>query len=114
MVDGATGRAGPAGGSGTRDHGVGATATWDFTGRAVIVTGGSRGIGRGIAEAFLAAGAGVAVCGRSEPAPEELPTAGGRRALFVAADVRDADQAAAMVVEARDRLGGLDVLVNNA
>lgn len=84
----------------------------DFSGRAVLITGGSRGIGRGIAEAFLAAGADVAVCGRSKPG--ELPSVGGRRAFFVSADVRDADQVEKMVNEAVERLGRLDVLVNNA
>ncbi|PLW74474.1 short-chain dehydrogenase, partial [Streptomyces sp. DJ] len=58
----------------------------DFTGRAVIVTGGTKGIGRAVAEAFLAAGADVLVCGRNEPA--ELPAANGRTAVFAAADVR--------------------------
>lgn len=84
----------------------------DFSGRAVLITGGSRGIGRGIAEAFLAAGADVAVCGRKEP--EELPSAGGKSAAFVTADVRDAGQVEKMVDEVIARLGRLDVLVNNA
>jgi len=84
----------------------------DFSGRVVLVTGGSRGIGRGIAEAFLAAGADVAVCGRK--APDELPNAGGKSALFVTADVRDAEQVGRMVNEVVEQLGHLDVLVNNA
>lgn len=85
---------------------------FDFSGRAVLVTGGSRGIGRGIAEAFLEAGANVAVCGRKEP--DELPSAGGRRAFFISADVRDAEQAEAMIDRVVERWGRLDVLVNNA
>lgn len=84
----------------------------DFTGRVVLITGGSRGIGRGIAEAFLAAGADVAVCGRN--APDELPNAGGKNAIFVSADVRDADQVEKMVNTVVERLGRLDVLINNA
>ena len=84
----------------------------DFTGQVALITGGSRGIGRGIAEAFLAAGADVAVCGRKEP--EELPTAGGKSAIFVSADVRDAEQVEKMVNEVVEGLGRLDVLVNNA
>ncbi|MFF8912911.1 SDR family oxidoreductase [Streptomyces sp. NPDC015032] len=84
----------------------------DFTGRAVIVTGGTKGIGSAIAGAFLAAGADVLVCGRSEPA--EPPAGGGRRAHFRAADVRDPAAAAALVDTAVERFGRLDVLVNNA
>ncbi len=84
----------------------------DFTGRAVVVTGGTRGIGRAIAESFLAAGADVLVCGRSEPG--QRPAAAGREAVFTAADVRDADQAMSVVVAAADTFGRLDVLVNNA
>ena len=90
------------------------TGGLDFTGSVVIVTGGSRGIGRGITESFLAAGADVTICGRSEPAPDAVPAAQGRRATFVAADVRDAEQAAAVVAATVERCGRLDVLVNNA
>jgi NAD(P)-dependent dehydrogenase (short-subunit alcohol dehydrogenase family) len=95
------------------------TGPLDFRGRTVIVTGGAKGIGRGISEAFLAAGADVVVCGRTEPDEADLPSAAGqgaevRRAVFVAADVRDPDQAAAVVSAAADRFGRLDVLVNNA
>jgi len=84
----------------------------DFSGRAVIVTGGCRGVGRGIAERFLAAGADVLVCCRNEP--DTAPTAGGRVADFIAADVRETDQIDAVVAAARERYGLIDVLVNNA
>lgn len=84
----------------------------DFSGKAVIVTGGGKGIGRGISECFLAAGADVLICGRS--APETLPEAGGKCALFTACDVRDFEQIEACVEYAVSRFGRLDVLVNNA
>ena len=84
----------------------------DFGGKVTLITGGGRGIGRGIAEAFLGAGAEVAICGRSEPT--ELPAAGGRAALFVAADVRDPAQAQTLIEHVVERFGRLDVLVNNA
>jgi NAD(P)-dependent dehydrogenase (short-subunit alcohol dehydrogenase family) len=84
----------------------------DFSGRAVLVTGGTRGIGAAIARAFLEAGAAVVVCGRGEPASP--PGAGGRTARFVAADVREADAARALVERAAALMGRLDVLVNNA
>jgi NAD(P)-dependent dehydrogenase (short-subunit alcohol dehydrogenase family) len=86
--------------------------SFDFHGKGVLVTGGTRGIGRGIAEAFLRAGAAVAICGRKEPAA--LPTAGDRSAAFFAADVRDASQVESLVDAVAERLGRIDVLVNNA
>jgi NAD(P)-dependent dehydrogenase (short-subunit alcohol dehydrogenase family) len=84
----------------------------DFTGRVVLVTGGTRGIGAGIARAFLAAGAEVLVCARHDPGG--LPRSGDRVAHFQPADIRDPAQAAALVAAAVERLGRLDVLVNNA
>jgi NAD(P)-dependent dehydrogenase (short-subunit alcohol dehydrogenase family) len=84
----------------------------DFTGRAVLVTGGTKGIGYTIAETFLTAGAHVMVCGRNQS--EKLPSVEGRSAGFVATDVRDAGQVARLVEETVRRLGRLDVLVNNA
>jgi NAD(P)-dependent dehydrogenase (short-subunit alcohol dehydrogenase family) len=86
----------------------------DFTGSVVVVTGGARGVGRGVTEGFLGAGAEVLICGRHEPDPDSLPRGDGRTAVFVPADVRDAEQAASVVRAARDRFGRLDVLVNNA
>jgi len=84
----------------------------DFTGTVVIVTGGCRGVGRGIAERFLAAGADVVICCRNQP--ETLPAAGGREAVFVAADVRDPDQIDGVIAATTERFGRLDVLINNA
>ena len=84
----------------------------NLTGKAVLVTGGGKGIGKGISECFLAAGADVVICGRAEP--ESLPQAEGRIALFTPCDVRDIDQVQACVDFVSDTFGRLDVLVNNA
>jgi NAD(P)-dependent dehydrogenase (short-subunit alcohol dehydrogenase family) len=88
------------------------SASFDFGGRVVLVTGGTAGIGRVICERFLASGAEVVTCGRNEP--ESLAAAGGRTATFVACDVRDPDQVEALVSTVEERFGRLDVLVNNA
>ena len=84
----------------------------DLSGRTVIVTGGSRGVGRGIATRFLEFGADVVICGRNEP--DELPSGKGRAAVFTAADVREVEQIEQVIAFTRERFGRLDVLVNNA
>lgn len=81
-------------------------------GRVVLVTGGTKGIGRFIAQAFLEAGAEVAVCARTEP--ETLPGIEGRSATFHACDVRDAAACRAFVDTVGERHKRIDVLVNNA
>jgi NAD(P)-dependent dehydrogenase (short-subunit alcohol dehydrogenase family) len=83
-----------------------------MTGRVVVVTGGTAGVGRGVAARFLEAGAKVVVCARDQPA--ELPRAGDRTAVFVAADVRELESIDRVLGAAVDRFGRLDVLVNNA
>jgi NAD(P)-dependent dehydrogenase (short-subunit alcohol dehydrogenase family) len=84
----------------------------DMTGSVVIVTGGGRGVGRGISSRFLEAGAEVVICGRNQP--QQLPSAGERRAHFVTADIREVEQIDSVMGFATERFGRLDVLVNNA
>jgi 3-oxoacyl-[acyl-carrier protein] reductase len=87
-------------------------------GKRALVTGASRGIGRGIALALAGAGADVAIGYRREKSAadavvEEIAALGGRGFAF-AADVRDPAAVAAMVKGAAEALGGLDVVVANA
>lgn len=84
----------------------------DMTGRLAVVTGGCRGVGRGIALVLLQAGAEVVVICRRRP--ESLPGVDGRAAHFIAADLRDEDEASRAIDDAASLLGGIDVLVNNA
>jgi NAD(P)-dependent dehydrogenase (short-subunit alcohol dehydrogenase family) len=79
----------------------------DLSGRVVLVTGGSRGVGRGIARAFLAAGATVVTCARTAADP---PTGASHRIC----DVRDQAAVAALMDGIVAEHGHLDVLVNNA
>ncbi len=94
------------------EHAPGLTSVLDFTGKVAIVTGGTKGVGLGISRRLLEAGAEVIVCGRNKPA--ELPEHNGHAAYFVAADVRDVEQIAAVVESATERFGRLDTLINNA
>ena len=88
----------------------------DGEGRAVLVTGASRGIGAAVARSFAARGDRVAVHygRRAEQAEEVAAELPGTGHLVVGADLRDADAVRAMVDAAAEGLGGLDVLVNNA
>ena len=89
----------------------------DFKGKRVIVTGGSKGIGRAVAMAFARAGAAVSICARGEAALQEAhdDIAGmGARAHSALCDLADGAAVTAYVAIAAAALGGIDVLVNNA
>jgi 2-deoxy-D-gluconate 3-dehydrogenase len=86
-------------------------------GKAAIVTGASRGLGRAMALALAEAGADVAVAARSKPDLEETARqieALGRRALVIPTDVAAYPEVESLVNRAADALGRLDVLVNNS
>lgn len=89
----------------------------DLTGRVAIVTGGTRGIGRAIAEGFAAAGASVVVASRKPEACAETEAhlrAMGATALGVATHMGDIDSVNALVDRTVAELGRLDIVVNNA
>jgi 3-oxoacyl-[acyl-carrier protein] reductase len=89
-----------------------------ISGRSVLVTGGTKGIGKGIAAGFAAEGANVVIAGRDagagEKAAAELGAGGTRAVSFVRGDVSDAASCAAVVAEAEERHGGLDIVCCNA
>jgi 3-oxoacyl-[acyl-carrier protein] reductase len=89
-----------------------------IAGRSVIVTGGTKGIGKGIARVFARAGAHVLITGRNEAdaaaCAAELTGLGGGTVTYVLGDVSSAESCAAMAATAVDRNGGIDVLCANA
>jgi NAD(P)-dependent dehydrogenase (short-subunit alcohol dehydrogenase family) len=86
----------------------------DFTGKRVLITGGAGGIGYATAEAFLAAGAKVAICDRNTEALEAAVANLGDGAVGIECDLGDSASIASCVTETVEKLGGIDVLVNNA
>lgn len=85
--------------------------------KVVLVTGGSSGLGRVIAEAFAAAGAKIAVVGLEQPQVEQAAAemqAAGRDVLGITADITQQEEVDRLFGQALDRFGRLDVLVNNA
>jgi len=90
----------------------------DLTGKAALVTGGSRGIGRAIALRLARQGADIAFMDRGSPEVAAQTRADvealGRRAIFFAGDVTDPEACAAFVQAALDAYGKVDILVNNA
>jgi NAD(P)-dependent dehydrogenase (short-subunit alcohol dehydrogenase family) len=81
-------------------------------GRCAIVTGGAGNIGQAITRYLLNEGADVVICGRREPS--EAIVAGGKQALFVEADIRQAAQSQQVIDAALAAFGRIDILVNNA
>lgn len=92
-------------------------ALFDMTGRVVVVTGGTRGIGLALAEGFGAAGARVVVASRKEEpcrATEQQLRRAGVEALGVPTHMGDLSSVDALVAATVERFGSLDVVVNNA
>jgi NAD(P)-dependent dehydrogenase (short-subunit alcohol dehydrogenase family) len=92
-------------------------ALFDMTGRVVIVTGGTRGIGRSLAEGYASAGAKVVVASRKAEAckvtEEHLQSLGGE-AIGIPTHMGDLGSLAALVARTVEAFGGIDVVVNNA
>lgn len=90
----------------------------DLTGKVALVTGGSRGMGKCMSEAFAACGANVVVASRKvepcEALAEELNTRFGTRNLGVGAHVGNWDECDALIKTVLDTYGRIDILVNNA
>ena len=88
----------------------------DLTGKVAAITGGSRGIGRAIADAFLEAGASVAINGKSQEKGDQALAEMGtpERTLFIAGDVTNRDSVNAFIDGTIEHFGKVDILVNNA
>ena len=90
----------------------------DLRGKVAVVTGGRQGIGHGITQAFLEAGASVLTCARDgaglNAQVDTWCAAHGERIAGIAADVGKAEDVERLMAEANSRFGGVDVLVNNA
>jgi len=88
----------------------------DLTNKVAAITGGSRGIGRGIADALLSAGAKVAINGRTQAKGDQAITemGAGANAIFVQTDVTDRVSVESFVKQTTNHFGKIDVLINNA
>jgi NAD(P)-dependent dehydrogenase (short-subunit alcohol dehydrogenase family) len=94
------------------------TSLFDLTDRKALVTGGSKGLGKAMARAFVEHGADVLICSRHEDelteAAAEIADGLERRVEWSVVDLADPAQAETLGQEAQRRLGGIDILVNNA
>lgn len=87
---------------------------FDFSGKRVVVCGGSKGIGRSVALGFAKAGAAVSICARGAEALAATKAELGAKGHAASCDLGDAAQIASYIAQAERALGGIDVLVNNA
>ena len=87
---------------------------FDVSEKVVIVTGASRGIGRAVAEGFLAHGARVVLSARSASLLEQVGGYDADRAIAVRADMSDADSGQQITRATLETFGRIDVLINNA
>ena len=92
------------------------TGTVDLTGKVAAITGGTRGIGRGIAEILLSAGASVAINGRNPAKGQQAlkEMAAGDKAIFIAGDVTKQKDVEMFIGKTIEQFGKIDILVNNA
>jgi NAD(P)-dependent dehydrogenase (short-subunit alcohol dehydrogenase family) len=91
---------------------------FDLTGRSAVITGGSKGLGKAMAEALASAGADVMLTSRhadeAQAAAEQVASEFGHRAVGVYADVTSEQDCRAMAERAMDEFGRIDILINNA
>lgn len=91
------------------------SSPFDLTGKVALVTGGSRGLGQGIARALAQAGADIAVAGMAMPSETDAMVRGlGRRFVSIAADLGSIEPVDRIVAETLAGAGRIDILVNNA
>src|SRR5712692_8302394 len=86
----------------------------DLNGKTAVVTGGTKGIGRAIADALVREGISVCIAARSQSEIDKAVKELGSRAIGFVCDVRDYDQVSALINYTVKELGGLDILINNA
>jgi NAD(P)-dependent dehydrogenase (short-subunit alcohol dehydrogenase family) len=86
----------------------------DLRGKVVLVTGGGSGLGYGIAKAFASNGSKVVIVGRDEAKLNHARKELGRKVVCIPYDLIDLDRLPALVEQIQGKVGGLDVLVNNA
>src|SRR5437763_12574855 len=91
---------------------------FNLTGKVALVTGGSKGLGKAMARGLAEAGADVVISSRHEeelrPALEEILRGTGRRGHYVVADMGGREQADRLARAALEKLGKIDILINNA
>jgi NAD(P)-dependent dehydrogenase (short-subunit alcohol dehydrogenase family) len=94
------------------------TQLFDLSGKVALVTGGSKGLGKAVARGLAEGGADIVICSRNEAelkaALDEILKGTGRRGAYFVADLSRRDQAVRLAEAALERMGRVDILINNA